>query len=340
MARSRTQPTLGVGMIGYAFMGAAHSQAWRSAPRFFDLPAGLRMSVLAGRDEVRVKAAADRYGWDDVETDWTRLIARDDVDIVDICTPGDTHAEIAIAALQAGKDVLCEKPIASNAQEAQRMADAARETGRVLVEAFHWRYHPLAARVKQIVASGAIGAPRHYEAGLAFPIGFMRNDIRWRWDLAGGALMDAGCYTISMVRQMSESEPEVVSGQAKLWSPQVDRRMEARFRFADGRSAAIMCSMWSRTLLKLALRIEGERGEVRVFNPIAPHFYNRVTVRTPTGKTSERVAGEATYTHQLRAFVDHVRNGTPVPTGPNDAIANMRVIDAVYRAAGLKPRGT
>ncbi len=132
----------------------------------------------------------------------------------------------------------------------------------------------------------------------------------------------------------------MVSAQALLWSPQVDRRMDARLRFADGRTAAITASMWSRTLLKMALRIEGERGEIRVFNPIAPHFYNRVTVRTPDGKTSERVAGEATYTCQLRAFVDHVRNGTPVPTGPDDAIANMRVIDAIYRAAGLKVRGS
>lgn len=295
---------------------------------------------IAARDVAKARTFAAKHGISRVHESYDALLADPEIDAIYNPLPNGLHCEWTIRALRAGKDVLCEKPIASNAQEAQRMADAARETGRVLVEAFHWRYHPLAARVKQIVASGAIGAPRHYEAGLAFPIGFMRNDIRWRWDLAGGALMDAGCYTISMVRHMSESEPEVVSAQAKLWSPQVDRRMEARFRFADGRSAAIMCSMWSHTLLKLALRIEGERGEVRVFNPIAPHFYNRVTVRTPTGKTSERVAGEATYTHQLRAFVDHVRNGTPVPTGPNDAIANMRVIDAVYLAAGLKPRGT
>jgi predicted dehydrogenase len=115
------QRTLGVGMVGYAFMGAAHSQAWRTAPRFFDLPVRLRMSVLAGRDEARLKAAAGTYGWEDVETDWTRLIGRDDVDIIDICTPGDTHAEIAIAALEAGQHVLCEKPLANSVPEAGRL---------------------------------------------------------------------------------------------------------------------------------------------------------------------------------------------------------------------------
>jgi len=295
---------------------------------------------VAARDMAKARAFAHKHGIPRIHDSYDALLADPEIDAIYNPLPNGLHCAWTIKALRAGKHVLCEKPIASNASEAQQMADAARETGRALVEAFHWRYHPLATRVKELVASGAIGAPRHYEATLAFPLGLMRNDIRWSWELAGGALMDAGCYTVSMVRQLSDGEPEVVSATALLWSPQVDRRMDARLRFADGRTAAITASMWSRTLLKMALRIEGERGEIRVFNPIAPHFYNRVTVRTPDGKTSERVAGEATYTCQLRAFVDHVRNGTPVPTGPDDAIANMRVIDAVYRAAGLKVRGT
>jgi predicted dehydrogenase len=330
----RSQAPLRIGILGAA----------RIVPMALIRPAKrvteATVTSIAARDPVKARAFAAKHGIPRVHESYEALLADPELDAIYNPLPNGLHCEWTIRALRAGKDVLCEKPIASNAAEAQQMADVARETGRVLVEAFHWRYHPLAKRVKQLLADGAIGAPRHYEAVLAIPIGLSRNDIRWKWELAGGALMDAGCYTISMVRHLSEAEPEVVSAQALLWSPQVDRRMDAKLRFADGRSAAITASMWSRTLLKMALRIEGERGEIRVFNPIAPHLYHRLTVRTPSGTIRERVPGEATYTSQLRAFVDHVRNGKPVPTGPEDAVANMRVIDAVYRAAGLKPRAT
>ena len=136
---SDDKPRLGVAMIGYAFMGRAHSQAWRNAHRFFDLPLEPHMAVLVGRDEGRATAAAAQLGWDAVETDWRRVLERDDVDVVDICTPGDTHAEIAVAALEAGKHVLVEKPMANTVAEAEAMtaaAAAARATGvRAMVKA-------------------------------------------------------------------------------------------------------------------------------------------------------------------------------------------------------------
>ena len=114
---------LGVALVGYGFMGAAHSQAWRVAPRFFDLPFEPRMSVIVGRDRARVGAAAERFGWDEAENDWRRAIERDDVGLVDICSPGATHVEIAIAALEAGKHVLCEKPLANTVAEAELMTE-------------------------------------------------------------------------------------------------------------------------------------------------------------------------------------------------------------------------
>ena len=123
--RDTSGATLGVGMVGYAFMGAAHSQAWRAAHRFFDLPMTPRMAALCGRDAERLAAAATKLGWESTEQDWRTLLAREDIDLVDICTPGDTHAEIAVAALEAGKHVLCEKPLANTVAEAQRMTAAA-----------------------------------------------------------------------------------------------------------------------------------------------------------------------------------------------------------------------
>ena len=116
---------LRVGMVGYAFMGAAHAQAWRNAPRFFDLPLTPELTAVVGRNPEAVSAAAERLGFASNETDWRRLVERDDIDLVDICTPGDSHAEIAIAALQAGKHVLCEKPLANTIEEAEQMAAAA-----------------------------------------------------------------------------------------------------------------------------------------------------------------------------------------------------------------------
>ena len=228
MALSRTRRTLGVGMVGYAFMGAAHSQAWRSAPRFFDLPARLRMSVLAGRDEARLKAAADKYGWESVETDWARLIDRSDVDIVDICTPGDTHAEIAIAALEAGKHVLCEKPLANSVEEAEAMAQAARGVGDRGVRAmcgFTYRRVPAARLMADLVAEGAIGTLRHIRASylqdwLADPAAPMS----WRLekDRAGsGALGDIGAHAIDLAQYVT-GDP--ITGVAALSSTFVRRR--------------------------------------------------------------------------------------------------------------------
>jgi predicted dehydrogenase len=162
-----TPGTLSVGMVGYAFMGAAHSQAWRSAPRFFDLPLRLRMTAVAGRDAGRVAAAAEQLGWESTETSWEALVARDDIDLVDVCTPGNTHAEIAIAALEAGKHVLCEKPLANTVEEAEAMAvaaDLAAEHGVRAMVGFTYRRVPAIALARQLVADGRIGTIHHVRA--------------------------------------------------------------------------------------------------------------------------------------------------------------------------------
>jgi predicted dehydrogenase len=292
---------------------------------------------VAARDSEKARRFAAKHAIPEVFASYDELLASPAIDAVYNPLPNGLHCEWTIRALEAGKHVLCEKPMASNAAEALRMAEAAERTGRVLVEAFHWRYHPLAARMREVVRK-EIGTPQHVEAWLCIPF-LLPGDIRYRWDLAGGATMDTGCYTINVVRWLAEAEPEVVAAEARLSSPKVDRWMRAELRFADGRSGRITCSLLSSTLFAIGASVRGDAGEMRVFNPIGPHFYNRLTVRTSTGKRSERVAGDATYTHQLRAFAAHVRGESRMSTDALDAIANMRVIDAVYEKAGLPLRG-
>ena len=295
--------------------------------------------AVAARDPARARAFADRHGILRIHPTYAALITDPDIDAVYNPLPNSHHCEWTIRALEAGKHVLCEKPIAANAGEAERMAEAARATGRVLMEAFHWRYHPLAARMREIVESGELGPVRHIEAHFCIPL-LRPGDIRFRLDLAGGATMDTGCYAISIVRFLAAAEPEVVRATAALSSPGVDRAMEADFRFADGRTGRITCSLFSRSLLRASALVRGDAGRLSVLNPIAPQLFHRLSVETTAGRRSERLQSDATYTHQLRAFVAAVRHGGPVPSGPGDTIANMRVIDAVYVRAGLTPRGS
>ena len=204
------KPRLGIGMVGYAFMGAAHSQAWRTAGRFFDLPYTAEMAVVAGRDPVATQAAAQRLGWGSAETDWRRLVSRSDVDLVDICTPGDTHAEIAIAALTAGKHVLCEKPLANSVAEAQEMvsaAQAAAERGVRSMVAFNYRRVPALALARRIVAEGRLGTLRHVRASyLQDWIVDPQFPLVWRLqrDRAGsGALGDIGAHIVDAAQYVT-----------------------------------------------------------------------------------------------------------------------------------------
>lgn len=199
-----TDPTtLRVGMVGYAFMGAAHSHAWRTAPRFFDLPLRPELTAIAGRNAAGVQAAATKMGWESVETDWRALIERDDIDLIDICTPGNTHAEIAIAALEAGKHVLCEKPLANSVSEAERMAaaaDAAAARGVYSMCGFSYRRTPALALARRMVAEGRLGQIRHVRAQyLQDWLSDADAPLTWRLDKSkagSGALGDIGAHSI------------------------------------------------------------------------------------------------------------------------------------------------
>jgi predicted dehydrogenase len=315
--------------------------AARIAPAALTKPAKgnaeVDVTAIAARDAARARAFADKHGVPVVHDSYEALLADPDVDAVYNPLPNGLHAVWTIRALDAGKHVLCEKPFTANTSEAELVAAAADRTGLVVMEAFHWRYHPLAARMLEIIDSGELGPIKHIETWMCFPL-YKRNDIRWQLDLAGGALMDAGCYAVHMLRTFAGAEPEVVSAQAKERSPGVDRVMRADMRFADGRTGRINTSMWGTTVLKIAARIEGERGVLKVFNPTAPQYFHRMTVKAGGRKRRERVKGGATYSYQLAAFAGAVLRGEPTLTPPAESIANMRVIDDIYRAAGMEPR--
>ncbi|MFF0822638.1 Gfo/Idh/MocA family protein [Micromonospora haikouensis] len=197
-------------MVGYAFMGAAHSQAWRTVNRVYDLPAQVRMALVCGRDTGKVAEAADRLGWDAHTTDWRRLVESDEIDVVDICTPGDSHAEIALAALAAGKHVLCEKPLANTVAEAREMAAAAvaaQAAGVRSMCGFTYRRVPAVTLMRQMVAEGRLGTIRHVRAAyLQDWIVDPQFPLVWRLqkDKAGsGALGDIGAHIIDMTQYVT-----------------------------------------------------------------------------------------------------------------------------------------
>jgi predicted dehydrogenase len=300
--------------------------------------AEVEVAAIAARDPRRARKFAARHGIPRVHATYEDLLSDPEIDAVFNPLPNSLHCTWSIRALEAGKHVLCEKPFASNAVEAERMAAAARRAKRVLMEAFHYRHHPLAARMVQIAQDGTLGRVERIETNMCVPLP-LPGDIRYDYALGGGATMDTGCYAVHMLRHLAGAEPEVARAEARLASSKIDRWMSADFTFADGRTGRIRCALFSSTLLDISARVVGDRGEMRVFNPVLPQLYHRLTVRTAAGKSVERVPGRATYEHQLRAFVASVTSGAPVLTSPDDAIANMRVIDKIYERAGLPIRG-
>ncbi|PYY43053.1 gfo/Idh/MocA family oxidoreductase [Curtobacterium sp. MCLR17_043] len=206
-------------MVGHGFMGAAHSQAWRTAPRFFDLGAEPEMAVIVGRDPERTEAARQQYGWQAASTDWRAVVADPDIDVVDVVSPGSSHVEIAIAALQAGKHVLCEKPLANTVAEAEAMtaaADAARAQGVRAMVGFSYRRVPAIAFARQLVQDGRIGTVRQVRAlYLQDWLADEDGPMTWRLDksLAGsGALGDIGAHAIDLVEHVTGASLATVSG--------------------------------------------------------------------------------------------------------------------------------
>ncbi|MEV6645938.1 Gfo/Idh/MocA family oxidoreductase [Amycolatopsis sp. NPDC051371] len=324
--------SLRIGILGAA----------RIAPAALVKPASSNSSVsvtaVAARSLDRAQTFATRHGIPSAHGSYEALLADPDIDAVYNPLPNGLHGRWTRAALEAGKHVLCEKPFTANAAEAREIAGLAAESGRVVMEAFHYRYHPLALRVEEIVASGELGTLERVETALCFPLPKF-SDIRYDYALAGGATMDAGCYAVHMARTFGGGEtPSVVSAAAKLRSPGVDRAMTAELRYPSGHTGRIECSMWSSSVLKISAKVIGSKGSLSVFNPLMPQAYHRFSVRTSGSRRTEKFPRRASYAYQLDAFAAAVLRGEPVKTSAADAVETMTVIDEIYRAAGLPLR--
>jgi predicted dehydrogenase len=313
---------------------------------------GVEVAAVAARDRQRAEAFAAEHHIERVEPDYRSLCHATDIDVIYVALPASHHHQWTIEALNAGKHVLCEKPIALNTGQATEMVRAAERADRLLVEAFHWRYHPLAARMKELVDT-RLGSLLSLSAQFTVPIPDT-SDIRYQLDLGGGSLMDLGCYPLQWVRFLAGSEPTVTGAAAVEGPSGVDVSMSAQLRFddRDRLTAEIACSMAADTHFAATVTAVGTDGSLAVTNPLAPQAGNRLELTTAEGLQAETIESASTYHHQLLAFRDAVRSHSDtqplptggadsisLPTGGADSISTMAAIDACYRAAGMQPRG-
>lgn len=322
--------------LRFGVLGAA-----RIAPKALVDPVALIdtavVTRVAARDVSRAEAFADENGVDAVSASYDHLVTADDVDVVYNPLPMNLHHGWTIKALRAGKHVLCEKPFASNAEEAVEMVAVAKEEGLILGEAFHHWYHPMFQRIVDVIASGVIGTVQRAEG--YFNISIPQPDIRWDYETSGGSLMDLGCYSMIWVRHSVGEEPSVVEAGATEGPDKIDGDMWAELEFPSGATGRIESSMVNNGPQDIRLEVIGSEGSITAVNPLSPQSGNSLTIRSKNGITTGEVLAGSTYEHMVRAFCDHVTHGTPFPTQGDDSIDNMAAIDAVYIAAGLPKRG-
>ena len=302
------------------------------------------IAAVAARDGGKAAHYAGKHGIPSSHTGYQSLLDQSDIDAVYLPLANHVHEEWAIKALQAGKHVLCEKPLAPNAEAAQRIRQEAAKHRLVIWEAFAYRHHPFWHKVLGLLPE--LGNINHIEANYCMPIPNKSWNV-YNYDHAGGSMMDTGCYTVSMARQIAQSavnghagiEPEVTSATALLLrdDARIDRAMKANLDWGEGMTGSIHTSIWSHSLVKISLHIQGEHGSLHAYNPILPWFWNRITLKKSGKTTRKKIAGGATFEYQLRDFAAAVQAAEPAEK-LNDAVNNMQVIDDIYRHAGLPLR--
>lgn len=305
-----------------------------------DVP-DLTVTAIAARDRARAQTLADQHDIPHVLDDYDTLLADPHVDAVYIPTPASLHGHWTRRAITAGKHVLCEKPFTANADEAAEIAALADSSDVVVMEAMHAQHHPLWARVRALLAEGAVGEPRTAEATFLVDIAD-RSDIRWQEALGGGAVMDLGVYPLRFLQHVLGTP--VVRDATAVDVDGVDESMTVHLDLPGGVEGTVRTSMAPRGPsgepgpFETWGRVVGTGGTLTVGLPYHPQLGGRIVLERDGVRTEEAADPTSTYTFMLRAFADAVLRGGPVVTDPHEAVRAMRVVDAAYRAAGMRPR--
>lgn len=296
------------------------------------------VAVVAARDQQLAKDFARFHHIVHVADDYAGVIHHDHCNVIYNPLPISHHKQWSIEALKAGKHVLCEKSMASNEEEAIAMADTARDTGLILMDAFHYRYHPLFHEAKTIYQSGKLGQIESIFAIFSIPNTPPETDIRMIYATAGGVTMDIGCYPISWIRHLTDIEPEVLKANAITGPKHVDLMLEAQFSL-NGIEATVKGDMRPGGKFQAEIRVTGQHGTMIVRNPLAPHMGHLIETNIDGEREFTTVDRRTSYCYQLDAFLDAVETGAEPITSGADAVKQLRVIDRCYELAGLPIRG-
>lgn len=292
-----------------------------------------QLSVIAARDQSRAIAYAKQHSVAEVAASYDQVVSSERVDLVYNPLPINRHAEWSIKALEAGKHVLCEKPFAMNADEAQAMLTSAESNGKRLIEAFHYRYHPAFETCLAWLAADEIGEVREIHAAFDVHIKDNGTEIRHRVETGGGAMMDLGCYPLHWALTVMGEAPRDVEASATLTPTGVDETLQAQLSFGSGATAHLTSSMAEHAKFRAHMRVVGTKGEIEFINPLAPHLGARL--RTKAGREAE-ISPISTYTWQLAAVLKALQPGTELPTEGKIILRQQAALDAVYEAAGLR----
>lgn len=325
-------------VLRIGILGAA-----RIAPNAICIPAavlGHRLMVVGARELSKAEAFKARWGVESAVEGYEAVINHPDVDLIYNGLPNSHHALWNIAALKAGKNVLSEKPFASNYEEAMSVAEVASRSPGKIIEGFHYQYHPLIKRAIEIAKSGELGNILTVTSALNISPP-SDSDIRWQLALAGGALMDLGCYALHIQRRLSlalfAEEPTLISAVSREGRPGIDTSMEAMIGYKNGAVGTLSCSM-EFTHFECPLRIVGSEGELFVPSFVQPGKDDRVIVTVGDRRRTEYLSRISSYTWQLQSFAGQIAGKEESMGAMEDALVNAAFIDDIYRAAGMEPR--